>query len=114
VLTPISRGVEKYFASVMLERTYAHSTMLGSPFNARHRANVKRAPAYAMDSVAEPAPALAFTTSVPASCLMEQLVSTMGKGMKPLKERPWTGTPRGKEGKGDLSRHGEDRSTMRH
>ena len=77
VLTPISRGVEKYFASVMLERTYAHSTMLGSPFRARHRANVKRAPAYAMDSVAEPAPALAFTTSVPASCVMQRLVSTI-------------------------------------
>jgi hypothetical protein len=58
----------------MLERTYAHSIMLGSPFRARHRANVKRAPAYAMDSVAEPAPALAFTTSVPASCVMQHLV----------------------------------------
>jgi len=52
--------------------------MLGSPFRARQRENVKRAPAYAMDSVAEPAPALAFTTSVPASCVMQHLVSTTG------------------------------------
>lgn len=28
----------------------------------------KRAPAKAIDNVADPAPALAFTTSVPASC----------------------------------------------
>jgi hypothetical protein len=32
--------------------------------------------------------------------------------MKPLKERPWIGTRRGKGGEGDLSRYGEDRSTM--
>jgi hypothetical protein len=31
--------------------------------------------------------------------------------MKPLKERPWIGTRRGKE-EGDLSRCGEDRSTI--
>jgi hypothetical protein len=34
--------------------------------------------------------------------------------MKTLKERPWIGTRRGKGGEGDLSRRGEDRSTMRH
>jgi hypothetical protein len=34
--------------------------------------------------------------------------------MKPLKERSWTGTHRGKGEEGDLSRRGEDRSTMRH
>jgi hypothetical protein len=33
--------------------------------------------------------------------------------MKPLKERPWIGTRRGKGREGDLSRRGEDRSTMR-
>lgn len=71
--------MEKYLASVILERTYAHSMMLGSPFKARHRANVKRAPANAMDSVAEPAPALAFTTSVPASCTMQHSVSQMAQ-----------------------------------
>jgi hypothetical protein len=77
MLTPINRGVEKYLASVMLERTYAHSMTFGSPFRARHRANVKRAPANAMDSVAEPAPAFAFTTSVPASCTKQHSVSRL-------------------------------------
>jgi hypothetical protein len=33
--------------------------------------------------------------------------------MKLLKERPWTGTRRGKGREGDLNRCGEDRSTMR-
>jgi hypothetical protein len=33
--------------------------------------------------------------------------------MKPLKERPWIGTRRGKEREEDLSRRGEYRSTMR-
>jgi hypothetical protein len=32
--------------------------------------------------------------------------------MKLLKERPWTGTCRGKGREGDLSRRGKDRSTM--
>lgn len=65
----------KYLASVIFERTYAHSMMLGSPFKARHREYVKRAPANAMDSVAEPAPALALTTSVPASCTIQHTVN---------------------------------------
>jgi hypothetical protein len=34
--------------------------------------------------------------------------------MKPLKEWPWIGIRGGKGGEGDLSRRGEDRSTMRH
>jgi hypothetical protein len=34
--------------------------------------------------------------------------------MKPLKERPWIGTHRGKGGEGDLNRCGKDWSTMRH
>lgn len=71
--------MEKYLASVILERTYAHSMTLDSPFKARHREYVKRAPANAMDSVAEPAPALAFTTSVPASCKMQHSVCQMAQ-----------------------------------
>lgn len=61
-------GVEKYLASVTLDRTYEHSTTLDSPMMARQREKAKRAPAKAIDRVAEPAPALALTTSVPASC----------------------------------------------
>jgi len=34
--------------------------------------------------------------------------------MKPLKERPWIGTHKGKGGGGDLDIHGEELSTMRH
>jgi hypothetical protein len=34
--------------------------------------------------------------------------------MKPLKKRSWIGTRRGKGEEGDLSRRGEDRSTVRH
>lgn len=60
-------GVEKYLASVKSERTYAHSTTPFSPRRARMSENAKRAPAMAIERVAEPAPALALTTSVPAS-----------------------------------------------
>jgi hypothetical protein len=34
--------------------------------------------------------------------------------MKPLKERPWIGTRRGKGGEEDLYRCGKDWSTLRH
>ena len=33
--------------------------------------------------------------------------------MKPLKERPWIGTRKGKVGEGDLDIRGEELSTMR-
>jgi hypothetical protein len=35
------------------------------------------------------------------------------KGIKPLKERPWIGTHKGK-GEGDLDIRGEELSTMKH
>ena len=60
-------GVEKNEASVTSECTYAHSMTPFSPFKALINEMAKRAPAIAMDKVAEPAPALALTTSVPAS-----------------------------------------------
>ena len=66
-LTPKRIGVEKYLDSVKSERTYAHSTTPCSPRRARINETAKRAPAMAIDNVADPAPALAFTTSVPAS-----------------------------------------------
>lgn len=44
-----------------------HSTMFGLPAIACSREPAKRMPAKAMESVALPAPAFAFTTSVPAS-----------------------------------------------
>lgn len=43
---------------------------------ARHNANVNLAPAKAIDKVADPAPAFAFTTSVPASYIQWTLVGT--------------------------------------
>lgn len=67
ILTPRRIGVEKYLDSVRSDWTYEHSTTFDSPLMARQRAKAKRAPAYAIESVAEPLPALAFTTSVPAS-----------------------------------------------
>jgi hypothetical protein len=36
------------------------------------------------------------------------------KDMKPLKDRPWIGTCKGKGGEGDLDICGEELSTMRH
>ena len=59
----------KNAASVILDSTYVHSTMLASPFLARKHASANKAPAYAIESVAEPLPALAATTSVPPSCV---------------------------------------------
>lgn len=48
--------------------TKAHSYMLGSPCRPSRVLSAMRAAAYAMLSVALPPPALASTTSVPASC----------------------------------------------
>ena len=65
-LGPRDIGVAKYFASVMLEATKAHS-VTSSPAFAFITESVNREAAYAILSVADPAPSLAFTTSVPAS-----------------------------------------------
>lgn len=65
--TPIRTGVLKNGESVTDDSTNEHSTTFGSPRTALHIEFVNLAPAYAIDSVAEPAPALACTTSVPAS-----------------------------------------------
>mmetsp|Transcript_106852 Transcript_106852/g.166922 ORF Transcript_106852/g.166922 Transcript_106852/m.166922 type:complete len:245 (+) Transcript_106852:153-887(+) len=53
--------------SVSEHITYAHSTLL-SPSKPARTAFPNLAPAYAIDRVALPLPALAVTTSVPASC----------------------------------------------
>mmetsp|Transcript_6500 Transcript_6500/g.24528 ORF Transcript_6500/g.24528 Transcript_6500/m.24528 type:complete len:229 (-) Transcript_6500:341-1027(-) len=58
--------VAKKGKSVTVEATYEHSYTSGSPERPRRHASAMRAAAYAMDRVAEPAPALASTTSVPA------------------------------------------------
>lgn len=60
-------GVLKNGDSVTLDSTYEHSITFGSPRMALHMETVNLAPANAMDKVADPAPALACTTSVPAS-----------------------------------------------
>jgi len=60
-------GVLKYGESVTVDSTNEHSTTFGSPRIALHIEVVNLAPANAIDRVAEPAPALACTTSVPAS-----------------------------------------------
>lgn len=65
--TPIRTGVLKNGESVTVDSTKEHSTTLGSPRTALHIDTVNLAPAYAIERVAEPAPALACTTSVPAS-----------------------------------------------
>ena len=65
-LGPSDIGVAKYFASVMLEATKAHS-VTSSPAFAFITESVNREAAYAILSVADPAPSLAFTTSVAAS-----------------------------------------------
>jgi len=39
---------------------------------------------------------------------------TLRKGHKPLKERPWIGTRKGKGGEADLDIRGKELSTMRH
>ncbi len=67
VLTPKRIGVEKNLASVTFDCTYEHSMTFVSPLKARHRENANLAPANAIDRVADPVPAFAFTTSVPAS-----------------------------------------------
>lgn len=45
--------------------TYVHSTILLSTFNTRHKANANLAPAHAVESVAEPAPALQLQYQLP-------------------------------------------------
>lgn len=70
LLTPRRIGVEKYFESVTLDLTYEHSMIPVSPFNALINEIPNRAPAKAMDKVADPVPALALTTSVPASWIL--------------------------------------------
>lgn len=60
-------GVLKNGDSVTDDSTKEHSTIFGSPRIALHMETVNLAPANAIDKVAEPAPALACTTSVPAS-----------------------------------------------
>lgn len=52
--TPSSNGVEKYGQSVSWDLTKEHSTTPSFPFIASTREKTKRAPAYAMDRVAEP------------------------------------------------------------
>ena len=54
VRTPSSNGVEKYGQSVSWDLTKEHSTTPSFPFIASTREKTKRAPAYAMDRVAEP------------------------------------------------------------
>lgn len=49
------------------DATKAHSTTSCSPASPRRTLSLKRAAAYAIERVAEPAPAFASTTSVPAS-----------------------------------------------
>ena len=53
-LTPSSRGVEKYLASVSSDRTKAHSMTPSSPSIAWRTESTNLAPAKAMDRVAEP------------------------------------------------------------
>lgn len=52
--TPSSNGVEKYGQSVSWDLTKEHSTTPSFPFIASTREKTNRAPAYAMDRVAEP------------------------------------------------------------
>ena len=54
VLTPSLMGVAKYSHSVSSERTNAHSTTSSRPLRASSREETNLAPAYAIDSVAEP------------------------------------------------------------
>lgn len=59
--------------------------MLLSPLRPLHKDRAKRAPAYAIDKVAEPAPALACTTSVPASYKVSQKINCLLQIIKNLK-----------------------------
>eukprot|EP00037_Helgoeca_nana_P001522 m.27515 g.27515 ORF g.27515 m.27515 type:complete len:382 (+) comp11930_c0_seq1:236-1381(+) len=87
-LTPSSIGVANHWQSATTsDSTYAHSTMPFSPFIARMSDEANWAPALAIERVAEPAPALAWTTSVPpfwmrcvraATCSAESLSDTDG------------------------------------
>mmetsp|Transcript_27161 Transcript_27161/g.69129 ORF Transcript_27161/g.69129 Transcript_27161/m.69129 type:complete len:244 (-) Transcript_27161:335-1066(-) len=60
--------------------TYAYSVTPFSPACARRQLSAKRAAAYAMDSVALPDPALAATTSVPASWMRAVSLAAASSG----------------------------------
>mmetsp|Transcript_90746 Transcript_90746/g.277834 ORF Transcript_90746/g.277834 Transcript_90746/m.277834 type:complete len:261 (-) Transcript_90746:306-1088(-) len=75
----VTFDVKKSNPSTTLDFTYAHSVLL-SPAKPAKTAFPKRAPAYAMDSVALPLPPFAFTTSVPASCTRLSKAFTFASG----------------------------------
>merc|ERR1712159_222830 len=62
---PRVTGEEKNGVDAMEDSTNAHSVMPFSPLRPRRTDTAKRAPAYAIESVAEPRPSFAFTTSSP-------------------------------------------------
>mmetsp|Transcript_45416 Transcript_45416/g.90921 ORF Transcript_45416/g.90921 Transcript_45416/m.90921 type:complete len:222 (-) Transcript_45416:279-944(-) len=66
---PSVTGDEKNLASVTVDSTNVHSLTPFSPSSARITQSANSAPAYAIDSVAEPPPALAFTTSSPPNMI---------------------------------------------
>ena len=71
-------------AGASLHATYAHSTTPSPPASATRQELAKRAAAYAMDRVAEPLPALAVTTSVPASWIRAVRAATVAGGRPTL------------------------------
>mmetsp|Transcript_43590 Transcript_43590/g.103590 ORF Transcript_43590/g.103590 Transcript_43590/m.103590 type:complete len:239 (+) Transcript_43590:340-1056(+) len=66
---PRVTGDEKNFASVTVDSTNEHSVTPFSPLRARRTEPAISAPAYAIESVADPPPAFAFTTSSPPNMM---------------------------------------------
>merc|ERR1719334_360848 len=62
---PSNSGVDQKSASVTSDLTKLHSTTPSFPLMASIKLKANLAPAYAIERVADPVPALALTTSVP-------------------------------------------------